>query len=344
MKNFTKLFVVAICAAFATSVLAEEKEVALDLTNPTVPATITYDAEKLYWDQTFNTTDYPTIDFQIFKLQHSATHYSSGDAWNGFTISKNASEKNMISAEGGWTANQWGCMAKGGISDIEGGVPTVSADAPYLVAYYDYYSDLMTDTKSLNISFKDANTYTAKGVYIAAHPQAYYGVVDGDDFATAFSKDGDFLKITAHGVRNDVEGNTAEFILGEYNDGRVTALRGWQWFDLSSLGEVDEVYFTVEGSDMAYGFLNTASYFCMDRFTVTYDDTTGGSTLSAEVEPYRMGNTIYAIPSGAEVIVYNLAGQIIAKSVVTDGFFELPDSSASYITKIVTESGVQTVR
>ena len=60
----------------------------------------------------------------------------------------------------------------------------------------------------------------------------------------------------------------ASINLVDYTNGQLNALNDWTFFDLSSMGEVEKVYFTLNSTDVgAYG-MNTAAYFCMDKFQV----------------------------------------------------------------------------
>lgn len=343
MKNFTKLLLTALVAVFSVNMFAEK--FVLDLTNPTNPESWTW-TEKNYWAETYNETDYTYWESQVFAFAHLTEGKSYGGTYyDGFTVSKNASNANMTSVEGGWTENQWGCMAEGGIVSVEDGKPVVSADKPYIIGYYSSWNMV---GESLDIIFNTGETYNAVGVYVTNHPWAYYDVTIGEGSASKLDQEGDYFKIIATGMLNGSKTNTAEFMLAEVKDGELNAVKDWEWFDLSALGEVDEIYFTIDGSDKTGGYLNTASYFCMDRLIVEGEIPTAveekKAEKSAEGAAYRIGSTIYGIAEGAQVYIYNLAGQLIINQTVNGGSITLPNAAPYYITKIVTEGGVQTVR
>ena len=78
----------------------------------------------------------------------------------------------------------------------------------------------------------------------------------------------------SHGVDADGNETTTSIRLVDYTNGHLNALNDWTFFDLSSLGEVEKVYFTLNSTDVgAYG-MNTAAYFCMDKFQVETAATT----------------------------------------------------------------------
>jgi hypothetical protein len=123
--------------------------------------------------------------------------------------------------------------------------------------------------------------FTPAGVYVCNHPWPYYGCVHGDGMARAF-EEGDYFELVAHGVTADGTETIASINLVEFANGQLNALNDWTFFDLSSLGEVESVYFTLNSTDSgAYG-MNTASYFCMDKFQVLDDAPTAVENIGAD--------------------------------------------------------------
>jgi hypothetical protein len=129
---------------------------------------------------------------------------------------------------------------------------------------------------------KDGNTtFEPVGVYVCNHPWPYYGCEHGDGFGRAF-EEGDYFELIAHGVAADGTETTTSINLVEFVDGQLNALNDWTFFDLSSLGEVESVYFTLNSTDSgAYG-MNTAAYFCMDKFQVKSDTPTAVENINAD--------------------------------------------------------------
>ncbi|MFM7184787.1 MAG: DUF4465 domain-containing protein, partial [Planctomycetota bacterium] len=58
-------------------------------------------------------------------------------------------------------------------------------------------------------------------------------------------------------------------------------LATWDWFDLSSLGTVDRIEFSFDGSDKGIFGLNTPAYFAMDDLTVAAVPEPMASVLAA---------------------------------------------------------------
>ena len=93
----------------------------------------------------------------------------------------------------------------------------------------------------------------------------------------------------------------------EFTGGELIAANDWTFFDLSSLGKVTSVYFTLNSTDTgAYG-MNTAAYFCMDKFQVKGEDDPAelpaAPTINVDTAPnyITIGATSF---DGADVIFY----------------------------------------
>ena len=96
--------------------------------------------------------------------------------------------------------------------------------------------------------------------------------MNGDGFAKPFTKEGDMFKLTIHGKDENGEytGISVNHILAEFKDGELIQSADWEWVDLSSLGAVASLYFTMESTDADPLFgPNTAVYFCMVKLQVT---------------------------------------------------------------------------
>ena len=221
-----------------------------------------------YWENTY--TD-GAIEDSVFRFSHTGSP-DGGEGmsyWEGFTLCTSGDTTNY-GAEGssdGWILNQWGCMAGGGVDSAGRTVP----GAPYMVAYWGFFAEQITpDYYSVRVDFKD-NVYKPLGVWICNHPWPYYGNINGDGFASAFSKEGDYFALVAHGL--DAEGHpvgtTVQLRLATYTGGKLVQSSEWQYMDLRALGTVSGIFFTMETSDTdaLYG-ANTAVYFCLDRLAV----------------------------------------------------------------------------
>ncbi|MBQ8101078.1 MAG: DUF4465 domain-containing protein [Paludibacteraceae bacterium] len=222
------------------------------------------------WKDTYNNDAH--VEAGLFRFSHTGS-LDAGDGmgyWDGFTLCTSGDNANYGSAgnSDGWVSRQWGCMAGGGLDNAF----NVKAGAPYLVAYWGYWDETFDATyHSLRIDFTDKRPHKAVGVYICNHPWPYYGNENGDGFASAFTKEGDYFGLVAHGLNEQGEstGTEVRLALAEYRNGALVQSADWQWLDLTVLGTVSGLYFTMETSDKdAKWGANTAVFFCMDKLRV----------------------------------------------------------------------------
>lgn len=112
---------------------------------------------------------------------------------------------------------------------------------------------------------------TIKGMYISNNAYAMNSILHGDGFSQPFSQ-GSWLMVTATGKAADGSTKTVDFYLADYRSENAAdhyALDTWQWMDLSSLGKVKSINFSMSGSDTGQWGLNTPAYFAMDDFNGT---------------------------------------------------------------------------
>ena len=269
--------------------------ITLDLTTPTNPTTFTFNAADA-WTETYNETDYGYIESQVFGLSHLPSGQSYGGmSYEGFTVCK-------VAADSGY----FGCMARGGVDGV---------GTPYVLGYYSEYYSMLNSTSSNQIIFNSGKMYNAVGMYVCNNPIAYKAITQGDAFARQFVA-GDSFVLTAEALDASYQptGITVSFYLADYrsaNPAEWTVNNSWEWFDMSSLGQVGGFSFSVSSTDMAYGFSNTATYFAMDKLKVSAPTTTVVADLNAlkvAVYPNPFVDYIEVTNAVEPVEIYNLAG------------------------------------
>ena len=246
-----KIYMLVAAAMMAACASAQVEEV-LDLSE----GSFTFTGEM--WAETYN-EEKPAIEVAPFSLSHLTSGDSwGGSFWEGFTICKSANN-----TEGG-LAHQWSNMAGGGIGSVsESGSVTVDANAPYVLAYFvNWFGN-----ENCTVSFTDGQKREAVGMYVVNTPYAYFACLNGEAPARAFDVEGDSFTITAHGVNGTTETEATLELVG-YHNGTLSAVNDWTWWDLSGLGQVDKIYFTMNSTDTGSWGVNTPTYFAMDRLTV----------------------------------------------------------------------------
>lgn len=229
------------------------------------------------------------------------TNYYSSYFWGGFTAS-NHTDLNQSGLNAQYTS------AAGTGYD---------GSAQYAVAY--------TYGSQTDVYASDGSAHTVTGCYVTNNLWAYQNMLYGDATATAFGgpsgNDPDWFKLTATGKNASGQTvGTAEFYLADYrfsNNNEDYVLNTWEWFDLSVLGEVATISFSLSSSkNDSYGMV-TPAYFCMDDFNGVAPELPNGIEENlANIDVYpnpcegmlhlSLGNT-----ESFEYSIYDLTGQIV---------------------------------
>lgn len=295
-----KVFLLSLLAAAGT--YAADDVITLDLTKSTTP--LEFNETNGSWTGTYD-DDEESIDSQVFSFVHS----SMGDynTWWGFTASNcanNSQPENFLEF-------QWANMAAGGVKIDDEGKVSADATRPYIVGYYGaFFGKRPTD-----MAFTDGKNYEPQGVYVNLTVYPYYCLEYGLAPARPFG-DGDNFTLTIHGVAPDESEKEVTVSLCSYTNGDITINRGWKYVDLTPLGTVNELYFTMESTDTgAYG-VNTPTYFALDALSVkpaAEDNITAPAAANITLSYDRASKT--ATWSGAEFAdVQNSLGQTVMAS------------------------------
>lgn len=169
------------------------------------------------------------------------------------------------------------------------------------------------------------------GLYVTNSTYAYYSMRDGDMFARKFGDTTgtncgcpqgsypDWFKLTIRKYYGGILTNdSVEFYLADYrfsNNQQDYIIKDWTWVDLSSLGNVDSLLFTLSSSDVGPWGMNTPAFFCVDNI-ITLNAGVGlqeASHSSPAVYPSFTEHTLYvSVPSpsaNTSLQLYTLSGQ-----------------------------------
>ena len=301
--------IIAAILVMPLTAAAQNDAITLDLTK--AETKLEFDAGTGAWTGTYNDDEY-TIDSQIYTILHN----SMGDynTWWGFTASNSADN----SMRDDFLTYQFSNMATGGIVlNADGtvkkdkfGAPAVSADVPYLVAF----ANNMFAQHPAEVVMADGEDHEAVGAYVCLNSYTYYSITDGDGFAREFTN-GDKFTLTVHGVNSKEEESTLEVPLASYSNGDLTATRGWKYVDLSPLGKVNTLWFSMKSTDSGTYGDNTPSYFCLDKLMVKpASEISGAASATAGKNVsinYDRTNTSIRLVNADFAIVYDVAGNMV---------------------------------
>ena len=162
------------------------------------------------------------------------------------------------------------------------------------------------------------------GLYITNSTYAYLSMLDGDAFAKKFGgetgDDPDFFSVVFRGHSDGVMStDSVEFFLGDYRATDAAddfLVDEWTWVDLSGLGEVDSLSFSMRSSDVGEFGINTPLYFCVDDITVSNTPVSSTNVIALEVDVYpTLANENFTIDlkSGEKAVarLVSIDGQLI---------------------------------
>jgi hypothetical protein len=116
------------------------------------------------------------------------------------------------------------------------------------------------------LSFADGEARVVESLYIVNTLYTLYVLYYGNDYCAPLAENG-YLKVTATGYLGDSIVGTSDFYLANKNR---TFVSKWTEWDLSELGYVDKIQFTMSGSADLYGEwgINVPTYFAIDDISV----------------------------------------------------------------------------
>ncbi len=236
-KSLTLLFVFVTSGAFA-GVISDFDDLSL--------------APESYW----NGSD-GSGGFRSGAGWYNNNYNSTYGSWDGFSYS------NITDTTSKGYSAQYNAITGSG----QGGT------ANYAVGYVNTWGSSLPTITFDNQSVID-------GLYVTNNNYAYYSMLEGDSYAKKFGgddgNDPDWFLLTITG--KDASGQTTgsvEFYLADYrftDNSLDYIVNTWQWVDLSSLGTVKSLEFSLTSSDVGQYGMNTPAYFVID--TVVPEPTT----------------------------------------------------------------------
>ena len=178
------------------------------------------------------------------------TNNTQNGYWGGFTAS-NRTDLTQTGLDAQYTAAP-GCGYDG--------------SSQYAVAY--------TMGMQTDVYAADGQLHTVTGCYVTNNLWTYEDMVQGGygepPYGGTTGNDPDWFKITATGKNaNGQTVGTLDFYLADLrfaNNEEDYILNTWEWFDLSPLGNVASISFSLSSSRGSGYNMITPAYFCMDNF------------------------------------------------------------------------------
>ncbi|MBQ5548008.1 MAG: DUF4465 domain-containing protein, partial [Prevotella sp.] len=182
--------------------------------------------------------------------------------WGGFTAS-NRTDLSQTGLDAQYTAAA-GCGYDG--------------STQYAVAY--------TMGVQTDVYATDGQLHTVTGCYVTNNLWTYQDILQGGygepPYGGTTGNDPDWFKVTATGKNASGQTvGTLDFYLADFrfaNNEEDYVLNTWEWFDLSPLGDVATISFSLSSSRGSGYNMITPAYFCMDNFN--------GGGAAPDLPPY----------------------------------------------------------
>ena len=191
-------------------------------------------------------------------------------------------------------------------------------------------------------------------IYITNGTYAANSMRDGDNIAKKFGgasgNDADWFMLTIKGFTGGaLTTDSVNFYLADYRFADNTQdyiVKNWQWVDLSSLGAVDSVSFSLSSSDTGAWGMNTPAFFALDNFndqTVTVNDIQNELSFFIYPNPAKNNVTVNTKSAIELLQVIDVTGKIrIEKTNLFKGVNNINLSllnAGAYFVKTITKQG-----
>lgn len=163
------------------------------------------------------------------------------------------------------------------------------------------------------------------GMYITNSTYAYLSMRDGDSNAKKFGgltgNDEDYFLLTIKAYsEGELSADSVNFYLADFrfeDNSEDYIVDEWTWVDLSSLGAVDSLTFTLTSTDVGQFGMNTPAYFCVDDIFAA-DPTSSTSSVVVddlfEVYPNPTTDYIQVAYSENEIMnctIFDMNGKLL---------------------------------
>ena len=258
----------------------------------------------------------------------------------------------------GWACSNTSDVTTGNYTNQYSAITGIGFDSQssnnknYGISYVNFYND----GGYSRMTFTDNKPHKVNGLYVTNTTYTALTLENGSGFSKIFGgetgNDPDYYKLLIWGKKDDVETEKIEFYLSGYrfeDNSKDYIIKTWQWIDLSSLGLIDSLLFSVESSDVgAYG-INTPTYFAADDIHVAIDSKVSDFAVENTTLYPNPSNGIFYISNGSNnaafVNIFNVTGKLIYSN---SNYFENEKIDISnypsgvYFVEIKTDKSVQT--
>jgi len=266
----------------------------------TLSSTSTFEDLNLPTDSFWNGSD-ASGSFSSGFVTYYNTYNSQYSSWGGFAYS---SKKDTLTTG---FANMYSSITGSGYNSDT-----------YGIAYWSAYSGPVSVTLD-----PIATNTPVSGLFITNNTYAYLSMKDGDAYAKKFGgtsgNDSDWFMLTISGFKNGTLTDTVDFFLADYrnaDNSKDYIINNWTFVNLSKLGIIDSMSFSLSSSDNGTYGMNTPAYFCIDDMSSLYDVSIAKTEKTNTLKVYpNPANSFINIESdfnaNSTIRIFNMQGAIV---------------------------------
>lgn len=154
-------------------------------------------------------------------------------------------------------------------------------------------------------------------MYVTNSTYAALTMKNGDTYSKKFGgttgNDPDWFKLTITGMLDSNITGAVEFYLADYrfaDNAQDYIVKNWQNIDLSSLGTINKLAFTLSSSDTGLYGMNTPAYFCFDNIVYSNVNSISDNNIpELVIYPNPSVDVVFFNKKLSNIEVYNSLGQ-----------------------------------
>ncbi len=176
---------------------------------------------------------------------------------------------------------------------------------------------------------------TVKGVFVTNSTYAALSMRDGDTYAKKFGgesgDDPDWFMLIIRGYYQGQFTDSVTYYLADYrfsDNSQDYIVDYWDYVELTGLGNVDSLTFSLASSDTGDYGMNTPAYFCIDNLNDVTNGVRKNSTVDFAFYPNPAHNLLTVkAPAGARIMLSDVTGNSVVSTEAT-GSVNLLDVSS----------------
>ena len=323
-------------------------------------------------DWGMNTPGYFCVD-NFGSIDFEDLTFTSGEFWNGSSAALGTHESDFSDGQAtfnnSYTLADWGYGMTGSFTGWAYSNKTDVTTA----GYSNLFSSIagkgannsetyaLCDNRSGYDNLNLGSALVANSMYITNGTYAYLSMTDGDAFAKKFGgedgNDPDFFMLRIFGYLNGEKTDSVDFYLADFrfeDNTQDYIVDDWEMVDLTSLGTIDQIGFTLSSSDTGDWGMNTPAYFFIDELQLSTSSNVEFVENTVEIKMYPNPATEMVTISSEQQIervdLISISGQLAVssrQSAVGSQLVQLNVGDLKpgvYLVRIHTEQTIQTKR